>query len=78
MTGDVARADVVTATVDPYADRDDAVDALFRRHCTDLVRLGRDAVESASRQAVAVSMEGGILQFESGDHMLRRGAEVRH
>jgi hypothetical protein len=39
MTGDVARADVVTTTVDPYADRDDAVDALFRRHCTDLVRL---------------------------------------
>jgi hypothetical protein len=39
MTGDVARADVVTPTVDPYADRDDAVDALFRRHCADLVRL---------------------------------------
>jgi RNA polymerase sigma factor (sigma-70 family) len=29
----------VTPTVDPYADRDDAVDALFRRHCADLVRL---------------------------------------
>ena len=39
MTGDVARADVVTTTVDPYADRDDAVDALFRRHCADLIRL---------------------------------------
>jgi RNA polymerase sigma factor (sigma-70 family) len=40
MTGDVARADVVTTTtVDPYADRDDAVDALFRRHCAGLVRL---------------------------------------
>jgi RNA polymerase sigma factor (sigma-70 family) len=39
MTGDVAKADVVTTTVDPYADRDDAVDALFRRHCADLIRL---------------------------------------
>ena len=39
MTGDVAKADVVTTTADPYTDRDDAVDALFRRHCSDLVRL---------------------------------------
>jgi hypothetical protein len=37
---------------------------------------GRDAVESASRQAVAVFMEGGILQFQSGDH--RFGEVLRY
>jgi RNA polymerase sigma factor (sigma-70 family) len=39
MAGDVARAGVVAPRIDRFADRDEAVDALFRRHCGDLVGL---------------------------------------
>jgi RNA polymerase sigma factor (sigma-70 family) len=39
MAGDVARAGVVAPRIDRSVDRDEAVDALFRRHCVDLVGL---------------------------------------
>jgi RNA polymerase sigma factor (sigma-70 family) len=57
MASDIARADVVAATGEPDAERDDAVDALFRRHCKELVGLAfcllgdRDAAEEVVQDA---------------------------
>ncbi len=79
MVGDVSRTRLVALGSEPAVDRDEAVDALFRRHCEDLIGLAffllhdRSAAEEVVQDAFLALHRGwpGLRAYSSAVPYLR-------